>query len=96
MLSHCCHGSKRGQQWSYSCHGFNIHHIGAMDQKENVQFQMSLLLSETHEEVDNDSDIVKNCDHELRSLLRIEKSGLKSWYLTLQTIINGDNDKEYQ
>ena len=68
-----------------------------MAQKENVQFQMLLLmLLSENDEVDNDSDIEKNCDHELRSLLRIEKSGLKSWYLTLQTIINGDNDKEYQ
>ena len=36
---------------------------------------MLLLLSET-EEVYNDSDIEKNCDHELRSLLREKKRRL--------------------
>ena len=47
--------------------------------KENVQFQMFLLLSETDDEVDNDSDIKKNCDHELRSLLRIGERKRKGW-----------------
>ena len=40
---------------------------------------MLLLLSETDEEVDSDSDIEKNCHHELRRLLRIGESKREGW-----------------
>ena len=51
-----------------------------MAQKENVQFQMLLLmLLSENDEVDNDSDIEKNCDHELRSLLRIGERKRAGW-----------------
>ena len=40
---------------------------------------MLLLLSETDEEVDSDSDIEMNCEHELRRLLRIGERKREGW-----------------
>ena len=51
---------------------------------------MLLLLSDNDEEVDNDTDFKKNCDHELRSLLRIGERKREGWARVLIFDIKGN------